>query len=163
MQIREATPADFERIWPIFHEIVSAGDTYAIPRNTTRQQALELWVQKPHKTFVLEKHGDILATYYIKPNHPGPGGHVCNCGYMVAAKARGQGLASALCEHSQQTALVLGYKAMQYNLVVSTNKVAVKLWEKHGFEIVGRLPKAFEHPTRGYVDAFVMYKWLAAS
>jgi len=161
MEIREATEADFDRIWPIFHEIVAAGDTYAIPRDTTRQQGLRLWVQKPHKTFVLEEHGKILATYYIKPNHPGPGGHVCNCGYMVAAAARGQGLASAMCGHSQRAALALGYRAMQYNLVVSTNKVAVNLWKKHGFQIFGRLPKAFEHPTRGYVDAYVMYKWLA--
>lgn len=163
MKIRNATEADFEQIWPIFHEIVAAGDTYAIPRNTTRPEALELWLQKPHQTFVLSDHGEILGTYYIKPNHPGPGSHVCNCGYMVAPKARGRGLATAMCRHSQQIARALGYKAMQYNLVVCTNTVAIALWKRLGFEVVGRLPKAFEHPSRGYVDALVMYKWLASS
>ena len=163
MDIREATEIDFDRIWPLLHEIVSAGDTYAIDRNTRREEALNLWLRKPHKTFVAEDRGDILGTYYIKPNHPGPGSHVCNCGYMVASRARGRGIATAMCEHSQQIARALGYKAMQFNLVVSTNTVAVDLWKRLGFEIVGRLPKAFAHPVRGYVDAFVMYKWLAAT
>jgi ribosomal protein S18 acetylase RimI-like enzyme len=163
MDIREATEIDFDQIWPIFHEIVSAGDTYAIDRNTRREEALNLWLHKPHKTFVVEDRGEILGTYYIKANHPGPGSHVCNCGYMVASRARGRGIATAMCEHSQQIARALGYKAMQYNLVVSTNTVAVDLWKRLGFEIVGRLPKAFAHPVRGYVDAFVMYKWLGAS
>jgi ribosomal protein S18 acetylase RimI-like enzyme len=160
MDIREANEIDFDQIWPIFHEIVSAGDTYAIDRNTRREEALNLWLRKPQKTFVVEDRGEILGTYYIKANHPGPGSHVCNCGYMVASRARGRGIATAMCEHSQQIARALGYKAMQYNLVVSTNTVAIDLWKRLGFEIVGRLPKAFAHPVRGCVDAFVMYKWL---
>lgn len=163
MDIREANEIDFDQIWPIFHEIVSAGDTYSIDRNTRREEALNLWLRKPQKTFVVEDRGEILGTYYIKANHPGPGSHVCNCGYMVASRARGRGIATAMCEHSQQIARALGYKAMQYNLVVSTNTVAIDLWKRLGFEIVGRLPKAFAHPVRGYVDAFVMYKWLGAS
>ena len=160
MNIREATEEDFQGVWPIFHEIVSAGETYAIPRETTREEALDIWFRQPHKTFVIEENGRIWGTYYIKKNHPGPGGHVCNCGYMVSSMARGRGLATAMCEHSQQTALKLGYRAMQFNLVASTNQGAIRLWKKLGFEIIGGLPKAFEHPELGYVDAFVMYKWL---
>lgn len=113
------------------------------------------------KTFVIEKTDDLLGTYFIKPNQGGPGSHVCNCGYMVSSKARGMGLATKMCEHSQQIALELGFKAMQFNSVVSTNEGAVRLWQKLGFDIVGTLPKAFKHPTQGYVDAYVMYKWLA--
>ncbi|WP_292658347.1 GNAT family N-acetyltransferase [Nitratifractor sp.] len=160
MTIREATHEDFEEIWPIFYEIVSAGETYAYPRDTDKDEARKIWLEGPRKTFVLTENGTILGTYYIKTNHPGPGSHVCNCGYMVASAARGRGLAAAMCLHSQKIAKELGYKAMQFNFVASTNEAAVHLWQKLGFEIVGRLPGAFNHPTKGYVDALVMYKWL---
>ena len=160
MNIRVATEEDFDEIWPIFHEVVSAGDTYAYPQDTTKEQALNIWVSTPRKTFVVEESGNILGTYYIKTNQAGPGSHVCNCGYMVSSKARGKGLATAMCEHSQKIAKELGYKAMQFNFVASTNEGAVKLWEKLGFEMAGKLPKAFSHPAKGYVDALVMYKWL---
>ena len=99
-----------------------------------------------------------LGTYYLKTNHNGPGQHVCNCGYMVSSAARGKGLARRMCEHSQIIAREMGYRAMQFNFVASSNEVAVSLWQKLGFQIVGRLPKAFDHPTQGFVDAFVMYR-----
>lgn len=161
MNIRAATQDDFEQIWPIFRDIAAAGDTYAYPRDINREQARQLWLELPRKTFVAEEGGRILGTYYIKTNQAGPGSHVCNCGYMVSAAARGRGLASAMCEHSQQVALALGYRAMQFNFVASTNEGAVRLWTKLGFATVGRLPKAFHHPRLGDVDALVMYKWLA--
>ena len=110
--------------------------------------------------YVAEAEGRILGTYYIKTNHAGGGAHVCNCGYVVTPAARGQGIARAMCAHSQEEAAKLGYLAMQYNLVVETNTGAIALWEKMGFETVGRLPRAFEHPQDGLVDARVMYKWL---
>jgi L-amino acid N-acyltransferase YncA len=160
MRIREATGADFEQIWPIFSEIVRAGETYAYARNTTKDEGRKLWIDAPRKTFVLEEDGTILGTYYIKTNQAGPGDHVCNCGYMVSSAARGRGVATAMCEHSQEVARALGYKAMQFNFVASSNEGAVKLWNQLGFATVGRLPNAFDHPTKGYVDALVMYKWL---
>lgn len=160
MLIREAKQSDFEKIWPIFHEIASAGDTYAYPRDVTKKEGEKIWMNKPRKTFVAESEEGILGTYYIKTNHAGPGSHVCNCGYMVPPISRGKGLATAMCEHSQQVARELGYEAMQFNFVASTNVGAVRLWQKLGFEIVGRLPRAFKHPLKGNVDAFVMYKWL---
>jgi len=160
LDIREATEADFEEIWPIFQEIVTAGETYTYPQNTSKEEARRLWLDLPRQTFVAEDEGEILGTYYIKTNQPGFGSHVCNCGYMVSARARGKGLATAMCEHSQQIALELGYKAMQFNFVVASNEAAVWLWHKLGFETAGCLPKAFNHPTEGYVDALVMYKWL---
>ena len=160
-QIREATAADFEKIWPIFQAIASAGDTYAYPTDVTKTEAKRLWMELPRKTFVAEDDGELLGTYYIKTNQAGPGDHVCNCGYMVATAARGRGIATAMCQHSQSVALELGYQAMQFNFVASTNEGAVRLWRKLGFDIVGRLPGAFMHPSQGKVDALVMYKWLA--
>ncbi|WP_108125185.1 GNAT family N-acetyltransferase [Saccharospirillum mangrovi] len=160
--IRTATDADFDAIWPIFQEVVRTGDTYAFAVDTSREEAYRLWMELPRQTFVYENdNGEILATYYLKTNQAGPGSHVCNCGYMVASAARGLGLATQLCEHSQQMAVELGYQAMQFNIVASSNEGAVRLWTKLGFETVGRLPRAFNHSTLGLVDALVMYKWLA--
>ena len=160
MNIREAVSSDFESIWPIFHEIVSAGDSYGYAVNTTKQEAENIWLSSPRKTYVFEENGEILGTYYLKTNQSGPGNHVCNCGYMVSSNARGRGLATAMCEHSQKIAIELGYKAMQFNFVAATNEGAIKLWLKLGFETVGRLPKAFNHPEHGFTDALIMYKWL---
>jgi L-amino acid N-acyltransferase YncA len=160
MEIREAVLEDFERIWPIFHEVVGAGETYAFSRDTNKNQALKIWIETPRKTFVFEEDGEILGTYYIKSNFSGPGEHVCNCGYMVSSLARGRGLATSMCEHSQEVAKELEYKAMQFNCVATSNEGAVRLWAKLGYDTVGRLPRAFKHPAQGYVDALVMYKWL---
>ena len=156
-----ATKSDWEKIWPIFNEIVSTGETYAYDTATTKAQAKKIWLETPRKVYVFEENGEILGTYYLKTNQAGPGDHVCNCGYMVSSAARGKGLATSMCEHSQQVAIDLGYLAMQFNFVASSNEGAVRLWDKLGFETVGRLPKAFNHPKLGYVDALVMYKWLA--
>jgi ribosomal protein S18 acetylase RimI-like enzyme len=162
MILREATSEDFDRIWPLFHEIVAAGETYAYARDIGKDEAKRLWLDTPRKTYVAEEDGRILGTYYIKTNQAGAGDHVCNCGYMVSSTARGRGLATAMCEHSQEIARSLGYKAMQFNFVVASNEAAVRLWTKLGFATVGRIPAAFRHPSRGYVDALVMYKWLQA-
>lgn len=165
MIIRQALATDFAAIWPIFKQIAAAGDTYAYDRDISAQEAQHIWMQLPVKTFVVAEgepeNRKILGTYYIKTNQAGPGAHVCNCGYMVADTARGRGLATAMCEHSQKVAIQLGYQAMQFNFVASTNVGAIRLWEKLGFEIVGHLPEAFEHPAEGFVNALVMYKWLA--
>jgi len=160
MKIREASENDFDKIWPIFHEIVSAGETYAYSQDTTYEQALNIWLSTPRITFVYEENGNVLGTYYLKTNQAGPGSHVCNCGYMVASQARGKGLATSMCKHSQEIAKQLGYKAMQFNFVASSNEGAIRSWTRLGFETVGKLPKAFNHPSKGYVDALVMYKWL---
>lgn len=161
MNIREATKDDWDAIWIIFHEVVASGETYAYATDTNKNQAEKIWLDSPRKTFVFEEKNEILGTYYLKTNQAGPGDHVCNCGYMVSSNARGKGLATSMCEHSQKIALELGYKAMQFNFVASSNEGAVRLWGKLGFDTVGHLPNAFKHPSLGYVDALVMFKWLA--
>lgn len=158
--IREITKGDFELFWPTFESIIQAQESYAFDPAMSFDDAYHLWCVVPAKTFVYEENGQILGSYYIKPNAMGPGSHVCNCGYMVADAARGKGVARQMCEHSQEVAVRLGFAAMQFNAVVSTNEVAVKLWQKLGFTIIGTLPKAYRHGTLGYVDSFIMYKSL---
>jgi L-amino acid N-acyltransferase YncA len=114
-------------------------------------------------TYVAVEGGEILGTYYIKPNQPGLGAHVCNAGYMVSAKARGKGIGRSMCAHSLQEAVKIGFKAMQYNLVASTNRFAIQLWKDMGFDIIGTLPKAFHHKTKGLIDAHIMYQVLPDS
>lgn len=160
MHIRPATPADHDAIWSILQPVFAAGQTYAVPRDISRDNALTMWCAMPAATYVLEEAGKIAGTYYIKTNAPGGGAHVCNCGYVTSDKAQGRGVARAMCEHAQTQALALGYAAMQFNLVLASNVGAVALWHKLGFETVGLLPRAFDHPQQGLVDAHVMYKWL---
>ena len=162
MKIRPFQESDWDALWPVIKPIFRAGETYPYPTDIDQRQARQHWITAPAQTFVAtSEENDMLASYYIKPNQPGQGSHVCNCGYIVAERTRGQGIAARLCEHSQQQAVAMGFRAMQYNLVVSTNESAVYLWKKMGFEVIGVLPGAFNSPTAGYVDALVMYKTLS--
>jgi RimJ/RimL family protein N-acetyltransferase len=161
--IRPFEERDWAGTWRIIAPVFRSGQTYSFPPDITEDEAYRAWIETPAMTYVAVGEDDaILGTYYIKPNQPGQGDHVCNCGYLVAEETRGRGIASAMCRHSQREAISQGFSAMQYNLVVSTNRGAVRLWQRHGFEIVGTLPKAFRHPQFGFVDAFVMYKQLDA-
>jgi ribosomal protein S18 acetylase RimI-like enzyme len=160
LTIRGAAESDHEAIWRIFHEVVAAGDTYAYPPSTPRDEAIGLWFPRGGWTFVAETEGRVVGTYVMKANQPGQGSHVANCGYMVEAAASGRGIGEALCRHSFAEAKQRGFRAMQFNFVVSTNTRAVELWTRCGFAIVGTVPEAFRHPTRGLVDAYVMYRRL---
>ena len=158
--IRAAGGHDADAIWAILEPVVRGGETYTLPRDMTRQDALCYWLSPAHHVFVAGTDGEILGTYYLRANQQGGGAHVANCGYMTHPAATGKGIASAMCSHSLEFARTRGFLAMQFNFVVSTNERAVRLWQRHGFEIVGRLPGAFKHPRLGYVDALVMYRRL---
>ena len=158
MLIRIAAIADSDAIWEIMKPIVRAGETYTLPRDIDKENGLTYWFSAEHEVFVAEENGDIVGTYFLQANQKGGGAHVANCGYMTAASATGRGVARAMCAHSLERARERGFRAMQYNFVISSNERAVRLWQHFEFEIVGRLPKAFLHPTLGYVDAYIMYR-----
>lgn len=158
--IREIRADEFPRLWPIFHAVIAQGDTYSYPPDLTIEQAREWWTTPPSRCFVAERNGDILGCYMLRPNQPGLGDHVANAGYMVSPAARGQGIAGTMCEHSLQQAREAGFTAMQFNFVVSTNTGAVRLWQRHGFTIVGQVPGAFRHATLGPTDIYVMHRHL---
>ena len=161
MKIRQATDTDRDAVLNIFHEVVAAGDTYALDPNISREDALAYWFAQGTHTFVAEEPAiGIAGTYILRPNQSGGGSHVANAGFMVSASARGRGIGRAMAEHCLSEALRLGFRAMQFNYVISTNTGAIRLWQDLGFEIVGTLPDAFCHPRRGYVDVHVMYRSL---
>ncbi len=161
INIRPYEPSDWPALWAIVEPVFRAGETYAFSPDISEDETRRVWVEMPKRTYVaVDDDGNIVGTYYIKPNQPALGAHVCNCGYIVAEAARGKGIASIMCDHSQRQAVALGFESMQYNLVVSTNLTAIRIWQKNGFEIVGTLPEAFRHPRLGLVDAHVMYKKL---
>ena len=162
LSIRPFHSNDWPALWAILQATIAKGDTYTFSMQANEAEILNTWVHVPAATFVAcGAEGQILGSYFIKANQPGNASHVSNCGYVVAEVARGQGIAARMCEHSQAIALELGFLAMQFNFVVSTNSAAVGLWQRLGFEIVGTLQRAFRHPQLGFVDALVMYKWLA--
>lgn len=160
MKIRPAQANDDDAIWGIIGPTIHAGETYALPRDMSRADALAYWRSPAHEVFVAERDGEVLGTYYMRPNQQGGGAHVANCGYMTATAASGQGVARAMCMHSLAHARARGFRAMQFNFVVASNARAIALWQSFGFEIVGRLPEAFAHPRLGPVDAVVMYRKL---
>jgi ribosomal protein S18 acetylase RimI-like enzyme len=160
MLIRSATRRDDEATWQILEPVLRAGETYTLPREISRNDALAYWFSPEHETFVAEEGGTILGTYFLRANQRGGGAHVANCGYVTAQQATGRGVARAMCLHSLDIARERGFRAMQFNFVLSTNERAIRLWTTLGFATVGRLPGAFLHPAHGYVDALVMYRAL---
>ena len=158
--LRPADERDHPALWAMLEPVFRAGDTYAVNPGIGRDAALEMWCGGTHRAFVAEAEGQALGSYYICPNQGGGGAHVCNCGFVTAAAAQGRGVARAMLAHALDTARAMGFAAMQFNFVVETNTRAVKLWQAHGFDIVGRLPRAFRHPRAGLVDALVMYRHL---
>ena len=163
MLIRPYSPDDWDAVWTILEPVFRAGETYPVPRDISAADAKAAWTSGAKQVFVAvdDSSGHCLGTYYLRPNFEGAASHICNCGYVVSEQARGKGVAARMCEHSQTQAIARGYRAMQYNLVVSTNESAVHLWQKMGFAIIGTIPEAFRHPRLGFVDAHVMYKRLS--
>jgi ribosomal protein S18 acetylase RimI-like enzyme len=162
LRIRPADRRDRDAVWAILEPVLRAGETYTLPRDISRDDALIYWFRPENEVFVAEddRAGGIVGTYVLRANQAGGGSHVANCGYMTSPAAQGRGVARAMLDHSLERARARGFRAMQFNFVVSTNERAVRTWQANGFEIVGRLPGAFHHPQHGFVDALVMFRAL---
>ena len=160
LRIRTATKSDLAAIWKIFREVIAAGETYPLERNISREDALAYWFQRDAHVFVAENDGKTVGSYTLHANQSGGGAHVANAAFIVDKTARGQGIGRVMGEHCLKEAQRFGFGAMQFNFVISANQGAVKLWQDLGMKIVGTLPGAFRHPTRGDVDVYVMYQSL---
>lgn len=160
IQIIPAAQEHTEAIWRIFQEVIAGGDAYVFEADTSRDAFLAYWFAKGTHPYVTIEDGQVLGSYIVKANQPGRGSHVANASYMTASSARGKGIGGLMCRHSLLEASALGFQAMQFNIVVSTNTAAVALWQKHGFRIIGTTPEAFRHESLGYVDTHIMFREL---
>ncbi len=160
MKIRKADQAqDYEKIWDIFSRVIQTGDTYVFDPDTPKEALRTHWFADYMDTFVaVDDEDTVCGTYFIKPNQIGLGNHIANCGYMVHPGHQGKGIGKVLCAHSIAFARQKGYAGIQFNIVVSTNANAVKLWQQFGFEIIGTTPKGFRHQALGLVDTYIMFK-----
>jgi ribosomal protein S18 acetylase RimI-like enzyme len=160
MLVRIAAEADREAVWSIIGPVIAEGETYALPHDWSRAEALAYWFAPDNEVFVVEESGRALGTCYLKPNKLAGGAHIANAGFATAAWARGRGAARAMGEHVLVQARARGFRAMQFNFVISSNLPAVRLWTSLGFETLARVPEAFAHPRLGLVDALVMFRRL---
>ena len=156
VQIRPYRPEDRPALWQILEPMLRAGETYALPQDMTEAEAITFWTSPEKQVLVAEENDQILGTCFLKPNQLGGGSHVANCGYVTSPTATGRGVARAMCAHSIEQAKAQGFRAIQFNFVVSTNIRAVRLWDSLGFSVIGRIPGGFQSPTQGYVDALIM-------
>lgn len=160
MEIREAEEGDWPGIWKIFRVVVSAGDTYSYAQDTPEDEARRLWATAPATAYVAIEGDAIVGTYMMRPNQPGLGSHVANAGFMVAPGDSGRGVGRAMGEHALERAREHGYRAMQFNFVVSTNERAIGLWKSLGFSVVGTVPGAFRQRDEELVAIHIMHRWL---
>lgn len=160
MNIREANEADRPAVWKIIREVIAGGDTYVFDPDTPEHEMLTYWFSPEKYNYVAELDGDIVGTFWLKENQPGLGSHIANAAYMVSPAAKGNGVGRRMADYSLEEAKRLGFEAMQFNFVVKSNEVAVRLWKSVGFEVIGEIPDAFRHRTNGVTNAYVMYRKL---
>ena len=160
IEIRKANPADKKAVWQIIKSVIAGGDTYVFAPDSPEDEMLAYWFSPDKYVYVAEEDGEILGTYWIKANQPGLGSHVGNGAYMVSANAKGKGIGRSMAEHSIEEARRIGFKSIQFNFVVKSNEVAVNLWKRVGFEIIGEIPDAFNHKELGMTNAYIMYRTL---
>ena len=158
--IREYREEDKEQIWEIIKSVISAGDTYVFAPDSPKEKMLEYWCGADKKTYIAVSENKIVGTFYLKDNQPDLGSHIANAGYMVSPEAKGKRVGRQMAEFSLEEAKKLGYKAMQFNFVVKSNEVAIRLWQSLGFEIIGEIPEAFNHAEKGLTNAYIMYRQL---
>ncbi|MBX2876757.1 MAG: GNAT family N-acetyltransferase [Saprospiraceae bacterium] len=160
LAIRRATGEDADQLWEIIRQVIARGDTYVFSPDSSREKMLSYWLHPDAHTYVATMDEAIVGTFIIKDNFPDLGSHVANAGYMTSPQVTGQGIGTAMGKYSLEEARRLGYRAMQFNIVVSTNVQAVRLWKKLGFEIRGEIPAAFQHAKEGFVSSYIMWRSL---
>ena len=160
LEFRLAKPQDRKALWEIIRPIIRKGGTYVFSPDISEQEMMDYWMNPDKSTFVAEIDGKIVGTFYLKPNQPGLGNHVCNAGFMVDEMESGKGIGRQMGLFALEEAKKSGYTAMQFNFVVSANQAAVKLWQSLGFDIIGEIPEAYRHPEKGLVGVYVMYRKL---
>jgi len=159
-EIRTATDADQPAVWQIIEAVISTGDTYVFAPDSPKDEMIEYWFAREKHVYIAEQNNQVVGTFWLKPNQPGLGSHVCNAAYMVGPEAAGKGVGRRMAEFSLDEARRLGFTAMQFNFVVKSNTAAVRLWESIGMQVIGEIPDAFDHIRDGMTNALIMYRKL---
>jgi ribosomal protein S18 acetylase RimI-like enzyme len=160
VEIRKAEPEDEPAVWQIIREVIAGGDTYVFDPETPRDEMIAYWFSPDKHVYVAEEDGAVVGSFWLKPNQPGLGSHVCNAAYIVSPDVHGKGIGRQMGEFSLDEARRLGFTAMQFNFVVKSNTAAVRLWQSLGMEIIGEIPDAFDHKLNGLTNAYIMYRKL---
>ncbi|MFZ1702505.1 MAG: GNAT family N-acetyltransferase [Pyrinomonadaceae bacterium] len=158
--IQKVEEADKVDVWQIIKAVIAGGDTYVFAPDSGREEMMEFWFSADKNNYVATLDGEVVATFWLRPNQPGLGAHVANAAYMVSPDAHGKGIGKQIALWSLEEARRLGFTAMQFNFVVKSNTVAVNLWKSIGFEIIGEVPDAFDHVENGPTNAYIMYRKL---
>ena len=160
IEIRKAKDADRPAAWKIIKEVIAGGDTFVFAPETSETEMLDWWFSPEKFNYVAVIDDEVVGAFWLKANQPGLGSHVGNAAYIVSSAAMGKGVGRRMAEYSLDEARRLGFESMQFNFVVKSNEVAVKLWKSVGFEVIGEIPDAFRHRTKGMTNAYIMYRKL---
>ena len=160
IEIRTATNSDKPAIWEIIRDVIATGDTYVFRPDSPEDEMIAYWFSPEKYVYVAEDDSNVVGTFWLKPNYPGLGSHVCNAAYMVAPDAAGKGIGRKMADFSLDEARRLGFTAMQFNFVVASNTAAVRLWQSIGMKVIGEIPDAFDHARDGLTNAYIMYRKL---
>lgn len=160
LEIRSAKKNDEDSLWSVIEPIIRAGGTYVFSPQSSREKIMSYWLNEDKKTYIALIEGKAVGTFYIKANQPDLGDHICNAGFMVDPEQKGKGIGRRLGQFAISEAKALGYQAMQFNFVISSNHSAVSLWKSLGFQVIGEIPQAYRHPSHGLVSALIFFKKL---
>jgi ribosomal protein S18 acetylase RimI-like enzyme len=159
-ELRKADDSDKPKVWQIIKAVIAGGDTYVFSPDTPEEEMMAYWFAPDKYNYVAVSDGEVVGTFWLRANQSGLGSHIANAAYMVSPAAKGKGVGKKMAEFSIEEARRLGFKSMQFNFVVKSNQVAVKLWQNVGFKIIGEIPDAFDHVRDGMTNAYIMYREL---
>ena len=160
IEFRKAMENDKSAIWQIIKAVIAGGDTYVFSPDASESEMMAYWFTPDKHNYIAVLDGRVVGTFWLRANQPGLGSHVGNAAYIVSPDAAGNGIGKQMALWSLDEARRLGFTAMQFNFVVKSNTVAVRLWQKVGFEIIGEIPDAFNHKQNGLTNALIMYREL---
>ncbi|MBS0629659.1 MAG: MarR family transcriptional regulator [Verrucomicrobia bacterium] len=148
---------DKSQLYEIFKEVVDSGLQFPYESSSVQEFNRQFFAPGTQVYVCRTLDGQVVGGFYLRSNYPGcRSSHIANAAYMIKESYRGKGIGSLIIKASLHFAKDLGYHTMQFNMVLSKNVQAIKLYEKLGFSIVGTLPNAIRNLDGSYQDGYVM-------
>lgn len=170
--LKNSTPIELDRMNPpekdgvreLLNAVILEGKTYPQEQPLSESEFAAYWLSSD--AFVVRAVGDdktsapgeVLGAFYLKPNFPGRCSHICNAGFIVQPRWRGEGIGRLMGEAMLDIATSLGYEAVMFNLVFASNIPSINLWQSLGFQTIGRIPNAARLADGQMVDALMLYR-----